>query len=352
MPPEDDQTQITEAGLASDGGSIDQSAGTSQEPNGAPLDTDTSTLTPDTQSSGEEPTDLLSAVRSALKSPADRPPAAGSSAGTPDAQSGTDGTVPQTDATLPELTPADFADVEKPSVHKRVERLFADRAAARAEVQTLREPADNWERHVDFLRANNVTPDDAQALYGVAQLIGQGQWRNAVEAIRPYYELCLKQAGEILPEDLQRRVDEGTLAAENALEIARARGDANQAQTRATYVETRRAQDADQSRVTAVRSALSAWEQNIAQRDPDFALKRDAVNAHAKAIVADRGLPPDESTAVTWANEAYNAVHKLFQAARPQSRSTAPRPSSVAPAAKTAPEPRTLREAIEMAVRG
>ena len=352
MPP-DDQTQTVEAGLESQSPSVDPNAGTtSQEPGGAPLDTDTSTLTPDTQSSGEEPTDLLSAVRSALKSPADPSPAAGSSAGTPEAQSGTGETVPQTDATLPELTPADFADVEKPSVHKRVERLFADRAAARAEVQTLREPADNWGRHVEFLRQNNVTPDDAQALYSVAQLIGQGHWRNAAEAIRPYYELCLKQLGEILPEDLQRRVDEGSLAAENAHEIARARGDASQAQTRATYVETRRAQDADQSRVTAVRSALSAWEQNLAARDPDFALKRDAVNAHAKAIVADRGLPPDESTAVTWANEAYNAVHRLFQAARPQSRSTQPRPSSVAPAAKTTPEPRSLREAVEMALRG
>jgi len=241
--------------------------------------------------------------------------------------------------------------VDKPSIRKRIETLLADRAQARAESTSLREPADNWGRHVTFLQQSNISPDDAQMLYGVGSLIGRGEWKHAADAIRPYYELCLKQMGEILPEDLQRRVDEGALAAENAHEIARARADANQAQVRASLVTTRHTEDVNQARVTSVRSALSEWEQSIAQRDPEFALKRDAVSAHAKAIVADRGLPPDETTAVAWANEAYGAVHKLFQAARPQARSTAPRPSSVAPAAKTAPEPRNLREAIEMAIR-
>src|SRR5262249_13353714 len=127
MPSEDENVQLTsqtdDATPSSDNTSLDQSAGTQTDSN-----TDLS-ATPDTSTthtSAEEPTDLWSAVRWFLKSPADRPPAAGSSAGTPDAQSGTGdggatGTAEpgsqQTGATQPkELTEADFADVDKPSV--------------------------------------------------------------------------------------------------------------------------------------------------------------------------------------------------------------------------------------------
>lgn len=337
MPDDDALPPVTEPAVAP--ASSDASADTAPE-----------TITTET-TSGTEPADMLSAVRAVLPPPADPPPAVGSSEGSPESPPGTDPAITQTGAEPPkELTPADFADVEKPSVHKRVERLFADRAAARAEVQTLRQPADHWNRHVEYLQQNNITPDDAQALYGVGALIGRGDWKNAADAIRPYYELCLKQIGEVLPEDLQRRVDEGALAADDAHEIARAQAAANQARHQASLTEARHTQDATQQRVTSVRTALSDWETGLAQRDPDFALIRNAVNAHAKALVAERGLPPDAGTAIAWANEAYGSVRSLLQAARPAARATAPRPSSVAPAARAAPEPRSLREAVELAL--
>lgn len=301
---------------------------------------------------------MLSAVRAVLKPPAEPSPAAGSGAGEPDAQSGDQpkagadgtGTPTPTSTQPPELTEADFADVEKPSVKKRIETLIAQRGAARAELDNLREPAQQWTQHVEFLQQNGITPQQAQDLYGVGALLARGDYQNFLAAVEPYVHAVRSALGLTLPEDLQRRVDEGGLAVEDASELARTRAAAADAGRRIQMTDQQRAQAAEAARSETVRDTLSQWEQGIAARDPDFAHKREPLRAYMLAIRAERGLPPDAATARQWADEAMANVNKVFMSARPPAPPTPARPSSVAPATKAVPAPRNMREAIALAL--
>jgi hypothetical protein len=318
---------------------------------------DTTTTTDTT--SGAEPTDMLSAVRAVLKPTAEPSPAAGSGAGEPGTQSGdqpqggADTTATSTTTTTqppPELTEADFADVDKPSVKKRIETLLSQRAAARTETETMREPAQQWNQHVEFLQTNGITPQQAQDLYGVGALLARGDFTNFLAAVEPYVQAARAAVGLTLPEDLQRRVDEGGLAQEDASELARTRAAAADATRRVTMTDQQRAQAAEAARSTSVRDTLAQWEQGVVARDPDFAHKREPLRAYMLAIKAERGLPPDAATARQWADEALAGVNKVFTSARPPASATPARPSSVAPATKALPEPRTMKEAIAFAL--
>jgi hypothetical protein len=298
---------------------------------------------------------LLSAVRAVLKpDAADPSPAEGSGVGEPASGSGSgkpdpNATTAETDPNR-ELTEADFADVEKPSVKKRIDTLLAQRAAARSELDAMRDPAGHWQRHVQFLIENQVTPENSQAVYGILSLIHRGDWSNAAAAIRPWYELALRQAGDILPEDIQRRVDTGDLSPEDASELSRTRAAAQTAEHQRRASEQQQTVANQSRQLDGTREAVAQWETGISQRDPDFALKRVAVMRYAQAIVAERGLPPTPATAVQWANEALGEVNKLFTAARPQPQPTRSSPSSGTSVTKARPEPRNLMEAAKYAL--
>jgi len=321
------------------------------------------TSPPAEKPAGNEPTDMLSAVRAVLQPKTAEPsPAAGTSAGEPDAPSGTtptssgtaaDGTQltpPTPDEPPRDLTEADFADVEKPSVKKRIDTLLGQRAAARHESETLREPATQWTTHVDFLQQNGITPQQAQDLYGVGALLARGDFVNFLAAVEPYVQAARAAVGAVLPPDLQRRVDEGGLSQEDADELSRTRAAAAHAQRLVQQSEVQRTATADHARATNVHQAMTQWEAGVSARDPEYARKRDAVTTYATAMVAQRGLPPDPVTAIAWINEAYSEVNKLAASMRPPVQATPARPSSVAPATKALPEPRSLAEAVHLAL--
>src|SRR5262245_34257742 len=140
MPPEaDNQTIETTAGTPATEAPATTDAGGGDPQSTASTPADTSNTT-----TGGEPTDLLSAVRAVLKPTAETSPAEGTGAGAPGTQPGdaptggnagtnTDTTTSTTTDPPRDLTEADFADVEKPSVKKRLTTLIGQRAAARAE---------------------------------------------------------------------------------------------------------------------------------------------------------------------------------------------------------------------------
>src|SRR6185312_7099283 len=87
-----------------------------------------------------------------------------------------------------DLTEAELASIPKPSMRKRLERFMADRAQLRGEVAQLKEPATHWQQHVTFLQANNIRPEDANALYGAGAFLGRGDFANFIAIVQPYYD--------------------------------------------------------------------------------------------------------------------------------------------------------------------
>lgn len=318
----------------------------------------------------EEPTDLLSVVTAVLeknKPAADTPAAEADTPNTTGQSDPNAGTAPgQPPATpafdangqlLRDLTDGDFADVEKPSVKRRIDALLSQRAAARAETEALRGGSDLWSRHVEYLQGNNISPEQAQLLYQAGALLGRGDFKGFVDIVRPYVDAADRALGNTLPPDLQQRVDDGLLGQEDATELARARAAALSAEQQTRNANARiqagneeRAAQQAAAHATSVRSALAQWEAGVLTRDPEWSRKKDAVTRYAMAMRSERGLPASPQEAIAWAEEAYASVNGLIKQNRPAAAATPQRPSSVSPATQAFPAPKTMREAVEQAL--
>lgn len=337
--------------------STEQASPANTETGGAPP-ASTPETTPET-TSGTEPTDMLSAVRAVLEPSAEPSPAGGSGAGEPDTSSGEqpaqpgapDPNAPKPEDDKSDPTPDELNAITKPSMRKRLESMIADRAQLRTQVQQLTEPASNWEQHTRFCATNGIRPDDLNAGMGAMALLGRGDFANFLAAVQPYVDAANAALGRVLPKALQDRVDDGELTESAAHEISRAQAEAANVRRQTSLQAERVDQETLRARTTSVNAALGEWERDKRQRDPEFARKHDTVVAHAIALRDARGLPPDAPTAVAWADEALAAVNRLWAAARPDPKpGTAPRPSSVTSATRTAPEPKSMREAVELAL--
>ena len=93
-------------------------------------------------------------------------------------------------------------------------------------------------------------------------------------------------------------------------------------------------------------NAVNGWESQIAQRDPDYAAKKPAVQNTMWAVVREQGPPQSPEHGVAIAKEAYRRVNEQYRAWAPQRRPTTRIPSSTGRTAGVSPEPKTLLEAV------
>lgn len=297
-----------------------------------------------------KPETLLDAVRSAVQSPdEDATPTPAEDATAPAAD--TDTPDPSSPSSEAELTPADLADIKKPSVRKRLETLLEQRHTARREVEALRPDAEAWQATRDFLTEKRIAPDDYNKLLGIGALMAAGDYAAVLPVVEAYYHALQTATGQRLPPDVQQRVDDGLMAEDSARELVQARTAAANARAFAQQAEQRSVTQQQQHHATAVMSAVTTWEDGIKARDPDYAHKADAVLRVARGMAAERGGPVSPDVAVQLAAQAYAEINRVFGAARPAPQPTRPSPTSAAVPSQATQTPNSLREAIMAAAR-
>ena len=321
------------------------------------LSTDTAdtAAAPDPTPSGDQPADMVEAVRRVLE-PApqtDTPPAAApaTDAVAPVASEGD----PTGTDTSDEVTPDDLRDIQKPSVKRRLEKLLEQRNTYRREVETIRPDADAWRQTSEWLTQARIDPQGFNQALGLAALWATGRHADFLAAMRPYLETAQLNTGDLLTPDMQRQVDEGMMTPEAARELVRARAEASRArheaeliaQQQQNYVQSQQQQAATH----AVASAVTQWEQSIKARDPDYALKAQAVARHARALAAERGAPATPDAAIAMAKEAYAEVTRLLGVNRPAPAPTRPSPTSASTPTQASPQPRSMEEAVVAGLR-
>ena len=299
----------------------------------------------DASPSPAEPTSLYDAVRSAVEDkPEDKPEPADDTAPAEDKDAPADPEAPADTDT--ELTEADLADVKKPSVRKRLETLLEQRTTLRREIEAVRPDAEAWRATRDFLTEKNIGPDDYNRLLGVGALLAAGDYAAALPIIESYYHAVQTATGTRLPPDIQQRVDDGLIHEDSARELVQARTAAANAQLFAQQAQQRNTEAQQQRHSAAVMSAVTTWEAGIKTRDPDYALKADAVLRVARGMAAERGAPTSPDEAVSLAAQAYAEVNRVFGAGRPAPQATRPGPTSQHVPSQVTPQPNSLREAM------
>lgn len=255
----------------------------------------------------------------------------------------------QTSETTPDPLEADPGEQELaalvPKTRKRMERLLAQRNAARTDLDQLKDPAAKWEQFNTYLTQAEMAPEDVNLLLSVGAHLRAGRMREFRDAIMPYVQLANEALGDWLPGDLQAKVDEGELAQETAAEMSRLRY-ANARLTGQAQASDRNTQEARQQQTSnAVRGAVTVWEEGVKRRDPDYARKAGAVMRISQALIAEHGAPETPDAAIKLAERAYAEANNWAGGFRPATQSTRPVPDSTRVVNGARAEPTSLMEA-------
>ena len=234
----------------------------------------------------------------------------------------------------------------QPSTRKRVERLLQQRNDARTELERLKEPAGKWTQFYGYLEQHKLAPEDVNLLLAVGANLRAGNMKAFRDGIAPYWQLANEALGDLLPQDLQAKVESGEVTREMAAEMSRIRhanvrlnGQAQASATEATQI-------ANQQNSQRVNAAVTAWEQQIIARDPDYSKKAGAVLRSSQALMSQHpgAMSPDD--AVRIAQQAYDEVSGWTGQWRPiQAPATRPVPQGTRGINGARPEPRNLMEA-------
>lgn len=128
-------------------------------------------------------------------------------------------------------------------------------------------------------------------------------------AIRPWVQQLLIAAGEVLPADLQQRVQAGDMSPDAAVEQSRLRAQVQTHQAQQTYAQQRAQADQQSSLRTSLMGAASEWEAERTKRDPNFASKLPAVEQEVRRLQSMGWVPTTPDAVKEQLRRAYAAVN-------------------------------------------
>lgn len=254
---------------------------------------------------------------------------------------------PKTEQTKPD-------GVEPFHDHPRWKELNAERASLRTELDQTRPEAEQYRKVTGFMANNGLSADEVATGFSMMARIKAGD-TSVIAELDKYRNALLSISGDVLPKDLQEKVDQGLIDADSAKELARLRI----GHTAATHQLGQTAEERRQANVrvlaTEMQSAVVQWEQSEVSRNPDYPNLAPLVRDRAQVIMNDqiaqgRG-PVSAADAVAIVRQAYSDVHghlttKLLMQRQPmRARSFTSRPANAAPA-----PPKTMMEAAERAL--
>lgn len=253
--------------------------------------------------------DLLSVVRDAIQ-PAESNEAKADSS-TVEEVSDTDSDEGDSDAEAKADSKEDAKDYANLpfNTHPRFKQLIRER-------NELRTRAQEFDRINQFMSRFEIQPDETANAFKIMALAKTDPAR-ALEELKAIAHVLAVQAGEVLPEDLSEKVENGYLDRDAALELSRTRSKAQLEAARRQQLEQRFEFEQESRQVSSMADAVTAWEDQIRRSDVDYDLKADMIDDRVRALVAERGRPRNSDEALSLAQEAYDTVSKRLQSVRP-----------------------------------
>jgi hypothetical protein len=268
---------------------------------------------PDTANSsdatGETDADLLSVARDAI----DKSRAPDQSASP--AESEDDGQ--STGAELPkEQDNENFSDVPFHK-HPRFQQLLRQSNA-------YKQDATRYQNVQNFLDTNGLSAEEAAD----GMLIMSLMKTDPVEAwkrLKPRVQALLVAAGEVLPEDLRLKVQNGEMSQEAALQVSRANAAVQATQVRTSFQQQQRERQEANTAASALTGAAATWEENRRQKDPNFESKLPSLQKEILFLQHSEGKPTTPQGVVAQLQKAYKAVNdalpqQVRQPAQPQKK--------------------------------
>lgn len=205
------------------------------------------------------------------------------------------------DGQAPKAEQDDYSDVPF-NQHPRFQQVIRERSEFKAD-------SDNYRQITAFLDANGLTTKEAAdgiEIMALMKLDPPAAWKR----LQPLVKNVLIAAGEILPDDLDKRVQAKEMTRDAALEVSRARATVANQTARQKFNEERGQRQQETAASTAVVDAVSKWENDRALKDPNFKAKLPRLQEKIAFLHATEGRPKDAASAEAQLKRAYDAVNK------------------------------------------
>lgn len=250
-----------------------------------------------------------------------------------------------------EETVADAADAPKEQdesysdvpfhKHPRFKQLLQERDSYKGDAQ-------RYQNVQTFLDTNGISAQEAADGFDIMAKLKTDPL-SAWEKLRPVVQNLLVAIGEVLPEDLQGRVQNGQLTPDAAFEISRARAKANSVETRQSFYEQQSERRQKEAHERSLYDAAVRWESDRRLKDPNFATKFDALQKELVFIHHREGKATTPEGVEDQLKRAYAAVTVSAPAPAPQPKpkvGTSRLPIGASSSTNSAPKPNSTLDII------
>lgn len=235
--------------------------------------------------------------------------------------------------------------------------LHTENQTLKTETDQLRPDADEYRKITAFMKANDVSPNDAGQALQLAALISTNP-QEAFRAIQPIYTRLAQMTGAVLPNDLAEDMRLGRITQERAYELAAARAATALGQQQNTRLSQRQQEQQDAAQreaaerthaqqVQAFARTGDALAAEKAQTDPDWKLKEPFVVEALKLDLSQNGMPKDEAELRARFGTVVKGVEARLAQFRPATNPVqAPVRAGTSSSAPNATPPKSMQEAI------
>ena len=168
----------------------------------------------------------------------------------------------------------------------------------------------------------------------------------ALEALQPIINNLQQVTGQIIPNDIQQKIEDGYMDEDVGKELARTRADVQIQKNANQQMLSEQEQMKTRSEVNVLAQSVTNWEKNVRKTDPDFDFKQDEIDDRVSALVRERGRPNNSDDAVALAQEAYDTVNKRYRS-RMGVKSPIRSLSGGKLGGSPMPEPKSLMDAVQ-----
>jgi hypothetical protein len=214
-----------------------------------------------------------------------------------------------------------------------------------AKLKEAEPAAEQYRKITNFMETNHLSQQEMVDGFKVMAMMKQ-EPAEAYKALKAYVDKLAPFAGEVLPDDLKRRVDDGFDSPETAKQLAALQAKEQFDRERFTQMHQQQEHRQAVERQTAIVSAVESWEKAEEAKDPDWSAKYEMVNDRVMALLRTE-RPASPSDAIEIARRALSDVNARL---RPLAGRSTPikSPTSSLSSASTRPAPRSLDDVVRL----
>lgn len=264
----------------------------------------------------------------------------------------TDTTATPEDEPLGEITDEELKRYA-PKTQRRIQHLLQERHDWEEKATAASEKAERFDQIVGFAEAHRLSNEDVAATFEIAALM-KNEPDKAYEKVLPIFLHLSQLTGNVLPPEVQEKVNLGYLPEQDARELVRLKTQTALSEHRFAERERQsaaaQAAASQQTLVTECTNATAEWESKRSANDPDWSSKKDLVLKFARAEIAEKGFPRSKTDMVTLLNSIATEVDQQVSRFRPAPRAVTPATGSSS--ARASAEPTSAVEAAMLALGG